>query len=353
MVLSDVQYVDRSKVRSSQLLRKGDILVCTSSGSKGLVGKAALVKRDVSATFGAFCCVLRSLCGEADYLGHYFQSGVYRRTTQEVCYGSNINNLKPSNFYSLTVPIYVKSDRERIVNILDLLANLIELSRCRLSLLDDLVKSRFVEMFGDLTRRDQFNVKCLGEIYQIKSSKRIYAKELTKEGVPFYRLADIASLIDDKKPPSGLCIAEGKYLNLKEAGYVPAAGDILVTSRGTLGRCYVVSDRDRFYFQDGMITWLSKTEKSPLSAWLVELFSNSQFVKQLNDSCSGTTVKYLSITDLQKVRIPLPPLSLQKEFAAFAERVGKSRVVVQQQVLKYNDVKASSEVAIIRRGELA
>ena len=81
----DVQYVDRSKVKPSQLLRKGDILVCASSGSKGLVGKSALVKKDMPVTFGAFCCVLRPKDGESEYLSHYFQSRQYRSAIEDAC----------------------------------------------------------------------------------------------------------------------------------------------------------------------------------------------------------------------------------------------------------------------------
>lgn len=50
----DVQYVDRTKVKQKQLLRRGDILFCASSGSRGLVGKAALVRENMPVTFGAF-----------------------------------------------------------------------------------------------------------------------------------------------------------------------------------------------------------------------------------------------------------------------------------------------------------
>ena len=47
LVLDDVQYVDRAKVKPRQLLKKGDILICASSGSKRLVGKAAFVPEDM------------------------------------------------------------------------------------------------------------------------------------------------------------------------------------------------------------------------------------------------------------------------------------------------------------------
>ena len=89
----DVVYVDKSKVSNEQYLKVGDVLLCASSGSKQLVGKAASVDFDTPCTFGAFCKVVRPNNDVADYLGKYFQSGVYRRKISEVAIGANINNI--------------------------------------------------------------------------------------------------------------------------------------------------------------------------------------------------------------------------------------------------------------------
>ena len=70
----DVVYVDKSKVSFEQYLKIGDVLICASSGSKNLVGKAASVRMDKECTFGAFCKVVRPKEGFEDYLGVYFQS---------------------------------------------------------------------------------------------------------------------------------------------------------------------------------------------------------------------------------------------------------------------------------------
>ena len=65
----DIVYVDRRKVSKQQYLQKGDILICASSGSKSLVGKAAQVDFDGEYTFGAFCTVVRPTKIDAMYLG--------------------------------------------------------------------------------------------------------------------------------------------------------------------------------------------------------------------------------------------------------------------------------------------
>ena len=191
--------------------------------------------------------------------------------------------------------------------------------------LDVLVKSRFVEMFGDPVDNTLWTKQKLSDLYQVKSSKRIYAREQTKSGVPFLRLADVGSFIDSGMADSGLFISEERFEELKAKGQVPAPDDVLVTARGTLGRCYVIKPADRFYFQDGMITWLAAGENSPLPSYLLAIFDNPHFIEQLNNNCSGTTVKYLSISDLANITILVPPLALQHEFATFVHQVDKLR----------------------------
>ena len=81
---NDVLYVDRSKIKEHQLLKAGDILVCASSGSKDLVGKAAYINHDLDAVFGAFCKVVRPSSQYAEYVGCYFNSPHYRSSQKSL-----------------------------------------------------------------------------------------------------------------------------------------------------------------------------------------------------------------------------------------------------------------------------
>ena len=234
----------------------------------------------------------------------------------------------------LPIPLPGQERQRNIVSTFAHLKSQQDIAERQLVLLDDLVKSRFVEMFGDPVDGTLWTKSRLSDLYEVKSSKRVYARELTEGGVPFLRLTDIGSLIDSGMHTSGLFISEEKYNSLKEGGNVPAPGDVLVTARGTLGRCYVVETSDRFYFQDGMITWLATGDQSPLPHYLLSVFDNHHFIESLNRNCSGTTVKYLSISDLANVAIPVPPLELQCRFTDFAASVDKSRFIAQQQIEK-------------------
>ena len=218
-----------------------------------------------------------------------------------------------------------------IVSTLDGVTSIIEHRQQQLQKLDELVKARFVEMFGDSEFNTmQWPTKKLSELCAVSSSKRIYQNEQCTEGVPFLRISDLNERIDNVKNAPELFIPINKYNELKENGLVPTEGDILVTSRGTLGRCYIVRPEDEFYFQDGMISWLSDLNSQITSVYLSQLFAMSGIQKQIASLQAGSTVAYLSIAMLKKLNIMLPPLDLQEQFAAFVEQTDKSKVAIQK-----------------------
>ena len=187
-------------------------------------------------------------------------------------------------------------------------------------------KLGFVELFGEPEHNTKgLPTDTLGNLCSVGSSKRIYKSEQTMEGIPFLRISDLVNLIDSGTLKSDLNISEERYSELVYQGQVPVAGDILVTSRGTLGRCYIVGSDDRFYFQDGMISWLSNLSSSITPLYVSFLFSMEGFRKQIDKMQAGSTVSYLSITMLKKLEIMIPSSELQELFAAFVAQVDKSK----------------------------
>lgn len=116
LVLDDIVYVDRSKVKKEQILKKGDILICASSGSKHLVGKSVLIKENTNFTFGAFCKVIRTEKISSRFLEYFFQSQEYRNLINQVVSGTNINNIKNEHIDNIMIPLPPINEQQRIVN---------------------------------------------------------------------------------------------------------------------------------------------------------------------------------------------------------------------------------------------
>lgn len=190
-------------------------------------------------------------------------------------------------------------------------------------------KSRFVEMFGDDGLHESVEV---GDLFTVGGPKRIHKNEWTRSGVPFLKISDFQTRLENGTKHADCYISRQRYDELKKSGQVPRVGDVLVTARGTLGRCYVVKPDDEFYFQDGMITWLSEKKDVIDLPYFLQAVQMPSFKRQYEGKSPGTTVAYLSIAQLSKLKLPLPPLALQREFAAFVAEVDKSKLTLRETV---------------------
>jgi len=242
-----------------------------------------------------------------------------------------IPSLTKSDLLKVQIDVPEISDQEHVIKHLEKIEYIIELRQEELTRLDELIKARFVELFGDSENNTRnWPVFKLCELCDVGSSKRIYQEEQTTDGVPFWRISDLVNKMDTGYANSGLYISYEKYNELIDNNQVPVEGDILVTSRGTLGRCYIISGADEFYFQDGMISWLSKYKKGITPLYIKHLFMTPGIIRQIEGMQAGSTVAYLSIAMLKKLDIMLPDSETQNQFGAFVKQVDKSKVAVQK-----------------------
>lgn len=142
--ITDLVYVNRDKIRDFQYIKQGDIVVCASSGSKDLVGKAAQASERMDISFGAFCKVVRPKKGiYPAYLNHYFSSPRYRFLISNLAAGANINNLRNEHIDNLKIPLPSIEAQRYIANLFDFVVNLISKHKHQIEKLDLLIKSRF------------------------------------------------------------------------------------------------------------------------------------------------------------------------------------------------------------------
>ena len=254
--------------------------------------------------------------------------------------GAGLQHISKDYILDIVVDFPDKETQNHILAEIQNLDSLITARRDQISKHDELVKARFVELFGDPEHNEKkWDVFKLDALCSVSSSKRIYQNELSMDGVPFLRISDLVNRMDTGSTECELYIPEERYEELQTLGLVPIAGDMLITARGTLGRCYTLTENDRFYFQDGMITWLYDFDKSLTTNYLTHLFAMSGFRKQIDSLQAGSTVAYLSISMTKKLNVMLPPLELQNQFTAFVEQTDKSKFKIQQSLEKLETLK--------------
>ena len=240
--------------------------------------------------------------------------------------GGVIKYIKLGNLTDAMIELPSVEEQRNIVKILFKAKQILEQREIELEKLDELIKARFVEMFGnpDVNEKN-WNVYKMEQLCEVGSSKRIYQNDQSLTGIPFLRISDLVNRMDTGSKDCDLFIPEELFEKFKKQGLVPARGDILLTARGTLGRCYIIQDDDEFYFQDGMITWLSKYDERITPLYISCLFEMPEFRKQIDSLQAGSTVAYLSISMTKELNVMVPPLELQNQFAAFVAQTDKSK----------------------------
>lgn len=120
LLVGDVIYVDKARVSATQMLRRWDVVVAMSSGSKLAVGKLAQLKADWTGSFGAFCGVLRPDLGQTDpeYFGFLLRSRRFRERIELYAQGTNIKNLARDHLLGFEFLLPPLEEQQRIAGIL-------------------------------------------------------------------------------------------------------------------------------------------------------------------------------------------------------------------------------------------
>ncbi len=155
----------------------------------------------------------------------------------------------------------------------------------------------------------------LGEVAEITSSKRIFANEYLKTGIPFYRGKEIIEKFNGNDVSTDLFISKEKYNDIEKKFGVPQTGDMLLSSVGTLGIPYLVGDNERFYFKDGNLTWFRSfhgIDNRFLFYWIQSNVGKAQLVKHI----IGSSQQALTIDGLKKMEIVLPLMEEQQKISS-------------------------------------
>lgn len=329
-------YVSESRISPKQHLRNGDIVICASSGSKHLVGKAAQVKQDFGCSFGVFCKVIRPNKVFPAYLGHYFQSEEYRNEISELSAGANINNIKSEHLNNLQLPFPPEDTQKFISKIIDIVSEMLHLRNQQLTDLDILVKSRFVEMFGDPLTKDiqwptmSLKSACrtiLGGGTPSKSRPEYYSGE-----TPWVTPKDMKSLrIDDSQDH----ITEDAILN-STTKLVPAESVLMVIRSGILKRTLPVAINTKpVAINQDMKAFIPKN--TVYAEYLLYYFKAIE-----TDVLGGVrsfTADNIDFKVFQNRSIPVPPIGLQREFTKFSQQTDKSKFAIQQSITELTTLK--------------
>lgn len=337
-ITSTKEKIKPEGIKKSRFVHKGDFILSNSMS----FGRPYILKVDGCIHDGWLVIHDNNEVFIKDYLYYILSSPIVYAKFSQLAVGGVVNNLNSSLVRKVAIPLPPKSTQLAIVSELDKINELIRLKKEQLKDLDKLAQSIFYEMFGDPVENEKgWKVKKLSSLFRVSSSKRIMQEEWTKDGVPFLKVSDIVSLIKYGKVSPSTFISKLKFKKLEEAKMVPTIGDILITSRGTLGLCYIIKTDDKFYFQDGMVTWLSENTGDIIPIYITYVFSNNHYLEVLAGRANKSTVSYISIKQISQKEITVPPLPLQQLFAQRIEQIEHQKSEVQKAITDLETLLAS------------
>ena len=218
-------------------------------------------------------------------------------------------------------------EQKLIVKRLDAVRTLIDRKRQQIEKLDELVKARFVEMFGNNKYETRIIKDVLRESFWLMPATPKYIDE----GIPYITSKNIKNRIldlDDTK-----FISENDYVKISKNRPIKP-GDILISMIGTLGQIAVVSKNKRFYGQNVYLLRLNNDIIS--TSFFCEFFNSDDVQNKLAGKSNQSTQAYLKANHVEDLLIPVPPIVIQNDFAAFAAQVDKSKFALSNELAMCN-----------------
>ncbi len=217
-----------------------------------------------------------------------------------------------------------------IVNKLTIIEEIIAFRKQEIQSLDDLIKARFVEMFGDPDANPmRWTERLLSEMLNILGGYAFKSEGFSEvDGIPVLRIGNINAGFF--KPVNMVFWEEDESLER----YIMYPGDLVMSLTGTVGKddygnvCILGNDYDKYYLnqRNAKLELKEGLDKHYLS----QLLRFEKIKKRLTGISRGVRQANISNKDILNLSVPIPPADLQLQYAAFVAQVDKSKSVIQK-----------------------
>lgn len=245
-------------------------------------------------------------------------------------HGATMKHITKKDFDNVVIPYPDLDYQKEVAYRLTSLKGIIENYKKQLDLLDELVKARFVEMFGDLESNSMnWEKSLLANKLNVIGGYAFRSSEFNEcEGIPVLRIGNINS--GYFKPVNMVYWKENPRLSKYEV----YPGDLVMSLTGTVGKddygnvCILGNEYGMYYLNQRnakleIVNGLNKY-------YLTQLLKFSYIKDKLTGINRGVRQANISNKDILDLVVPVPPLELQNRFASFAQEVDKSRSRIQK-----------------------
>ena len=324
--LSDIVRVD-TVIREKQFVKPGDILMCSRNGSARLVGKSTVIPViNEPMTFGAFMTIFRTPYN--DYLKFFLQSSSFRKQLS----GSKtttINQITIRMLDNIDMDLPGHVERKKRIEKLETLQKIIGLRKKELGKLDDIIKARFVELFGDPVLNEKgWDVRSFLDMGDCKNGMNFHyddsGVELNCLGVGDFKdnsIIDNTSVLPmvslNEMPSDEYLLRDDDIVFVRSNGNKALVGRSVAVYPGTIPTIF-----------SGFCIRYRKHDENITIPYLLRVLKTDSIRKKM--AGRGANIQNLNQKILGELVIPIPPLDLQKQFSDFVTQVDKSKIEVQK-----------------------
>lgn len=303
------------------LLPVGTVLL----SSRAPIGKVCITRAPMYCNQG----FKNLICGEKlynEYAYYYLKNNV--SFLQSLGTGATFKEISKKVVEGITIPIPPLTEQKHIVEELDLLSNIIEKKKEQLKELDNLAQSIFYDMFGDpVTNEKGWEVEKLSTVCDVRDGTHDSPKYVDKG----YPLITSKNVVNGSLSFENVNFITEKDLNAINVRSKVDDGDIIMPMIGTIGKPVIVKKIREFAIKNVALIKFTES-KNVLNIYIQKLLDNkiySIFLKGLNQ---GVTQKFVSLKTIRQLPIPLPPISLQLQFAQKIEAIEKQKELIKQSI---------------------
>ena len=294
---------------SAKIIKKGSILYTIFA----TLGEVGILEFDATTNQAIAGLTLIDENVSVHYLYYYLKS--LKSIVNNIGRGVAQNNINLKILKSFDIPLPSLKEQNNIVRKFEIVEQLINNRKSQIKLLDDLIKSRFIELFGNKGYPEDTLLNLCNIIdYRGKTPEKV------EYGLPFITAKNVRMHQMNLEPRE--YISKETYDKVMVRGF-PKEGDVVFTTEAPLGNvCRIPHFDTEFYIGQRIVTL--QTEKlEPI--YLEYALSSDDFKTKYMGKSSGSTVTGIRVRLLEQLTIPVPPRELQEQFAAFVEQTDKSK----------------------------
>ena len=262
------------------------------------------------------------------------------RYLREKCTGATIPHLSRASLEDLKLPKPSLKTQKKIVEVLDKSQSLIDKKKEQIDLLDELVKSRFVEIFGDIRINEKgWEEKEISNLLiSIDSGKSFVCEGYERNGEypAILKLSAVTYGVYNPLENKAL-IDENEFIDNMEV----KEGDLLFTRKNTpelVGMCaYVYKTTPNLMMPD--LIFRLNTNENCNKIYLWKLINNEMFREKIKMISNGSakSMSNISKQNLMKLKVPVPPIELQNKFAEFVTKIDEIKSKMETSLSELED----------------